>query len=97
MKGAGMSFQLRLDEMLCVLEDLKHPRAAEFVRAVERLGDVLIKEICDVLEISPGATTFDMGSIAAPVFPVDAGQELPSAIRHYDSGDEWGPQGSMKL
>lgn len=92
-----MSFQLRLDEMLCVLEDIQHPRAAELIAAVERLGNVVIEEICATLAIVPGVAAFDMGFVAAPVFAVEDGQDLPPAIRGYDTADEWGSQASMRI
>ena len=92
-----MSFQLRLDEMLCVLQDMKHPWAAELILAVERLGDEILNVICAELDVLPGTTTFDMGSVAAPVFASDFRQELPAVIGYYDSEDEWGPKPSMRL
>lgn len=83
--------------MLCVLQDMKHPRSAELILAVERLGDEILNEICAELEILPGTASFDMGFVAAPVFASDFLQELPSVIGHYDSDDEWGPKPSMKI
>lgn len=84
-----MAFQLRLDEMICVLQELRSERASEYVRELEALGNKAINEICSLLDIIPGEATFDLGFVAAPIYARSPHQELPETLSPYDNVEEW--------
>jgi hypothetical protein len=89
-----MSVQLKLDEMLEILQGFSPARAAAWERQLCAIGDGMALEISTHFDCIAGETTMqgvDFAGICCPFQPRRHGQPCPDALASMDHGgaDDW--------
>lgn len=89
-----MSYQLKLDEMLDVMQSSNHPKADECVKLAENLANHIAVLIGSHLGIDHGTGTFEgtaFAGLCVPFHPAYDGQPLPPVLaeHNFDDAEEW--------
>lgn len=83
-----MAYTLKLQETLDALNDIEHPLAESFAKALCGVGAAMAAALAVSAGVEAGETNEDL-FVATPFFPVYRGQPLPDALAGYDAPSEW--------
>jgi hypothetical protein len=89
-----MSVQLKLDEMLEVLQGIDGAEAASMERLLTACGDRMAERIAAHFDCRTERATMQgqaFGGICSPFYPAHRGQECPEALVEHDEGgmEDW--------